>query len=174
MLRGWPKAITVDNGTEFTSRALDDWAYRHGVKLDYTRPGKPTDNGLIESFNGRLRDEFLNVHEFVTLYDLREKMRVWQHDYNHHRPHGSPGHLTPSEFVLKWSVQPRGNCSPVLSRPLSGGTSITNCLFPATNQIPGVHASAPRSMTRVLGACAALALFGLSAKTSPHPTATNH
>ncbi|SUA78818.1 Transposase and inactivated derivatives, IS30 family [Pandoraea pnomenusa] len=74
LLRGWPESITVDNGTEFTSRALDDWAYRRGVKLDYTRPGKPTDNGLIESFNGRLRDEFLNVHEFVTLYDLREKM----------------------------------------------------------------------------------------------------
>ena len=55
--------ITVDNGTEFTSKALDEWAYKRGVKLDYTRPGKPTDNGLIESFNGRLRDEFLNVNE---------------------------------------------------------------------------------------------------------------
>nr|WP_083566129.1 integrase core domain-containing protein [Nitrosovibrio sp. Nv17] len=65
--RGWPKTITVDNGTEFTSRALDEWAYRRGIKLDYTRPGKPTDNGLIESCNGRLRDEFLNVHEFITL-----------------------------------------------------------------------------------------------------------
>jgi putative transposase len=57
--RGWPKAITVDNGTEFISKAQDEWAYKRGVKLDYTRPGKPTDNGLIESFNGRLRDEFL-------------------------------------------------------------------------------------------------------------------
>ena len=80
--RGWPQAITVDNGTEFTSKALDEWAYRRGVKLDYTRPGKPTDNGLIESFNGRLRDEFLNVHEFVTMHDAREKLKAWQDDYN--------------------------------------------------------------------------------------------
>ncbi|MFH7109549.1 IS3 family transposase [Achromobacter xylosoxidans] len=107
VLRGWPKAITVDNGTEFTSRALDDWAYRRGIKLDYTRPGKPTDNGLIESFNGRLRDEFLNVHEFITLHDLQQKLRAWQDDYNHHRPHGSLGHLTPREYVQKWSVQPK-------------------------------------------------------------------
>lgn len=99
--RGWPKAITVDNGTEFTSKALDEWAWRRGVKLDYTRPGKPTDNGLIESFNGRLRDEFLNVNEFITMQDAREKLKAWQHDYNHHRPHGSLGHLTPSEFVKK-------------------------------------------------------------------------
>lgn len=72
LLRGSPKAITVDNGTEFTSRALDDWAYRCGIKLDYTRPGKPTDNGLIESFHGRLRDEFLNLHKFITLHDLQQ------------------------------------------------------------------------------------------------------
>ena len=89
------------NGTEFTSKALDEWAWRRGVKLDYIRPGKPTDNGLIESFNGRLRDEFLNVNEFITMQDAREKLKAWQHDYNHHRPHGSLGHLTPSEFVKK-------------------------------------------------------------------------
>lgn len=104
--RGWPRAITVDNGTEFTSKALDEWAYKRGIKLDYTRPGKPTDNGLIESFNGRLRDEFLNVNEFITMQDVREKLRVWQDDYNHCRPHSSLGHLTPSEFVNRRSVQP--------------------------------------------------------------------
>jgi len=107
-LRGRPKSITVDNGTEFTCRALDDWAYRHGVKLDYTQPGKPTDNGLIESFNGRLRDEFLYVHEFITLYDLREMMQAWQYDNNYHRPDSSLCHLSPSEFVQKWSVKPKG------------------------------------------------------------------
>ncbi len=105
--RGLPKAITVDNGTEFTSKALDEWAYKRGVKLDYTRPGKPTDNGLIESFNGRLRDEFLNVNEFITMHDAREKLRAWQDDYNHHRPHGSLGHLTPSEFATMRSGQPK-------------------------------------------------------------------
>ena len=98
---GLPKAITVDNGTEFTSKALDEWAYKRGVKLDYTRPGKPTDNGLIESFNGRLRDEFLNANAFITMHDLRTKLGSWQEDYNHHRPHGSLGHLTPSEFVKR-------------------------------------------------------------------------
>ena len=107
--RGWPKAITVDNGTEFTSKALDEWAWRRGVKLDYTRPGKPTDNGLIESFNGRLRDELLNVNEFITMQDAREKLKAWQHHYNHHRPHGSLGHLTPSEYARKRSDQQAGS-----------------------------------------------------------------
>lgn len=86
VVRGWPKAIIVDSSTEFTSRALDDWVYRHGVKLDDARPGRPTDNGLIESFNGRLRDEFLNLHEFITLHDLQQKLRAWRDNYSHHRP----------------------------------------------------------------------------------------
>ena len=105
--RALPRAITVDNGTELTSKALDEWAYRRGVKLDYTRPGKPTDNGLIESFNGRLRDEFLNVNEFITMLDVREKLKAWQDDYNHCRPHGSLGNLTPSEFATMRSGQPK-------------------------------------------------------------------
>ena len=96
-----PQAITVDNGTEFTSRALDEWAYRNGVQLDFIRPGKPTENGMIESFNGRLRDEFLNIHTFATIEDVREKLEAWRMDYNHHRPHSSLGHLTPSEFALR-------------------------------------------------------------------------
>lgn len=76
-----------------------------GLSRSHTRPGKPTDNGLIESFNGRLRDEFLNVNGFVTLHDVREKLKAWQDDYNNHRPHGSLGRLTPSEFVNRRSVQ---------------------------------------------------------------------
>ena len=67
--RGWPNAITVDYGTEFTSKVLDKWVYWRGTKLDYTRPGKPTDNDLIEPFNGRLCDEFLSANEFVTQHD---------------------------------------------------------------------------------------------------------
>jgi len=105
--RGLPRAITVDNGTEFTSKALDDWAYKRGVKLNYTRPGKPTDNGLTESFNGRLRDEFLNVNEFITMHDLRVKLGAWQEDYNHHRPHGSLANLTPSEFARNARMRSR-------------------------------------------------------------------
>jgi putative transposase len=94
-----PRSITVDHGTEFTSRALEDWAWQHGVALDFTRPGKPTDNGHIESFNGRLRDECLNVQQFVSLADAKEKIEAWRRDYNQVRPHGSLGHLTPAEFV---------------------------------------------------------------------------
>ena len=104
--RGLPRAITVDNGTEFTPKALDDWAYRRGVKLDFRRPGKPTDSGLIESCSGRLRNECLNTHEFGSMDDLRAKLEAWRHDYSHHRPHGSLGHLTPGEFAKIRSVLP--------------------------------------------------------------------
>jgi putative transposase len=94
-----PISITVDHGTEFTSRALEDWAWRRGVKLDFIRPGKPMENGHIESFNGRLRDECLNVVQFMSLDDARAKIEAWRVDYNHRRPHSSLGHLTPSEFI---------------------------------------------------------------------------
>ena len=94
-----PASITVDHGTEFMSRALEDWAYRRGVALDFTRPGKPTDNGYIESFNGKLRDECLNVHQFADLADAQARIEAWRRDYNEHRPHGSLGHLTPREFA---------------------------------------------------------------------------
>ncbi len=94
-----PRSITVDHGTEFPSRALVDWAYRRGVRLDFTRPGKPTENAFIESFNGRLRDECLNVNQFTSIEDARGKIEAWRIDYNHHQPHGSLGHRTPAEFV---------------------------------------------------------------------------
>jgi putative transposase len=96
-----PASITVDHGTEFMSKALEAWAYYRGVQLDFTRPGKPTDNSHIESFNGRLRDECLNVHQFLSLADAQAKIEAWRHDYNDRRPHGSLGHLTPNEFILR-------------------------------------------------------------------------
>ena len=70
-----PRSITVDHGTEFQSRALEDWAYERGVPLDFIRPGKPVENAFIEAFNGRLRDECLNVHQFASLIDARQKPR---------------------------------------------------------------------------------------------------
>jgi putative transposase len=94
-----PRSITVDHGTEFQSRALEDWAYRRSVQLDFIRPGKPVENAFIESFNGRLRDECLNVYQFASLAEARAIIETWRVDYNHHRPHSSLGHLTPSEFV---------------------------------------------------------------------------
>jgi putative transposase len=97
--RGYPKEITVDNGTEFFSRAMDAWAHRHGVKLDFIRPGRPMENGFIESFNGKLRDECLNGELFSDLVDARRKLEAWRRDYNENRPHSSIGNLTPVEFA---------------------------------------------------------------------------
>ena len=84
---------------EFMSQALEDWAYRRGVQLDFIRPGKPVENAFIEAFNGRLRDECLNVHQFTSLADATEKIEAWRVDYNARRPHSSLGHLTPNELV---------------------------------------------------------------------------
>lgn len=97
--RSLPKAITVDHGTEFTSKALDQWAWDRGVQLDFIRPGKPVENAFIESFNGRLRDECLNVNEFLSIEDARGRIEAWRQDYNDYRPHGALGRLTPSEFA---------------------------------------------------------------------------
>ncbi len=97
--RGYPESITVDNGTEFSSRIMDGWAYKRGVKLDFIRPGKPVDNGYIESFNGRLRDECLNTHLFWSIEDAREKLEKWRVDYNVHRPHSALANLPPAAFA---------------------------------------------------------------------------
>ena len=91
---GYPKEITVDNGTEFFSQAMDQWAYRQGVKLDFIRPGRPMENGFIESFNGKLRDECLNGELFLDLVDARRKLAAWRREYNEERPHSSIGNLT--------------------------------------------------------------------------------
>ncbi|VVE51846.1 transposase [Pandoraea horticolens] len=99
-LRGTPKRIQVDNGSEFISPALDHWAYENGVILDFSRRGKPTDNPFIEPFNSSFRDEYLNVHWFLSLDDAREKIERRPRDYNDFRPHSSPGVLTPREFRL--------------------------------------------------------------------------
>jgi putative transposase len=96
---GTPISITVDHGTEFTSKALEEWAYQRGVKLDFIHPGKPTENSYIELFNGRLRDECLNVTQFTSLEDACHQIETWRIDYNAHRPHSSLGDLTPIEFA---------------------------------------------------------------------------
>ena len=97
--RGLPKRIKVDNGPEFISRALDTWAYLNKVHLDYSRPGKPTDNAHIESFNGSFRDECLNVNWFMSLEDAKTKIETWRMDYNQYRPHSRLTHMTPAEFA---------------------------------------------------------------------------
>jgi putative transposase len=98
-VRGAPESITSDNGSEFTGRAMDNWAHRAGVKLAFIRPGKPVENSYIESFNGRLRDECLNVEVFLDLADARRKLDKWRNDYNQRRPHSALADRTPDEFA---------------------------------------------------------------------------
>lgn len=98
-LRGLPEVITVDNGPEFTSRALDEWAHSHKVKLDFIRPGKPVENGYIESFNGKFRDECLNQNQFVVLAEAEVITQAYRREYNDERPHGSLDGLTPAQFA---------------------------------------------------------------------------
>jgi putative transposase len=92
---GYPTTIRVDQGSEFVSRDLDLWAYTRGVTLDFSRPGKPTDNAFIEAFNGRFRAECLNAHWFMSLEDARQKMEAWRRYYNEERPHGAIGQKAP-------------------------------------------------------------------------------
>ncbi len=94
-----PVKIRVDNGSESTSKRLDQWAYLNGVRLDFSRPGKPTDNGLIEAFNGRLRAECLNENWFLSLNDAEQKIAAWRRHYNEDRPHSALGSLAPEEFA---------------------------------------------------------------------------
>ena len=97
--RGLPEVITVDNGPEFAGKALDEWAYRRGVKLNFIRPGKPVENAFAESFNGRLRDECLNTTWFMSIKHAREVIESWRHDYNEVRPHGSLKGKSPKEYA---------------------------------------------------------------------------
>jgi putative transposase len=99
--RSTPQAIALDNGTEFTCNHFDLWAYARGVRLDFSRPGRPGDNCFIEAFNGRLRDECLNVHWFSGLDDARRKIEDWRRDYNETRPHSSLGDLAPATYVAE-------------------------------------------------------------------------
>ena len=93
---GRPETIVSDNGTELTSRAILEWQNETGIAWHYIAPGKPQQNGFVESFNGKLRDECLNEEVFDSLAHARKILGRWRHDYNHHRPHSSLGGLTPA------------------------------------------------------------------------------
>ncbi len=114
--RGKPKRVFVDNGSEFSGRMFDLWAYHHGVRIEFSRPGKPTDNCFIETFNGSLRDECLNVHWFETLEEAKARIEAWRRDYNESRPHQALREQTPAEFAAQarelegsMSLQTAGN-----------------------------------------------------------------
>jgi putative transposase len=104
--RAVPERIQVDNGSEFISKELDRWAYEKKVVLDFSRPGKPTDNPYIESFNGKFRDECLSVHWFSSLDDVRAKIEDWRNEYNGFRPHYSLRGLAPIEFLALQQNRP--------------------------------------------------------------------
>lgn len=107
--RGLPKAIRTDQGPEFTSRALDRWAYGQGVDLKLIAAGKPTQNAYIESFNGKFRDECLNDHYFNNLAHARAIIAEWRRDYNEARPHSSIGRIPPAEFAARHRLQVRND-----------------------------------------------------------------
>ena len=102
--RGVPKVLFCDNGSEFTSQVMDLWAYRNGVKIDFSRLGKPTDNAFVESFNGTFRSECLNIHWFMDLKEATHLIEAWRHEYNESRPHASLADRTPSEFASQYAA----------------------------------------------------------------------
>lgn len=104
-----PVRIQVDNGSEFILKDMDKWAYDHGVTLDYSRPGKPTDNPYIESFNGSFRDECLNVHWFMSMEDAQDKIDRWRIEDNTFRPHSSLDDMTPEQFEETYEKEARNS-----------------------------------------------------------------
>ena len=100
-VRGLPEVLVTDNGPEFAGQALDVWAYERGVKLHFIQPGKPIQNPIIESFNGKMRDECLNEHWFRTLSEARQTIEAWRRDYNEVRPHSALANRTPQEFTAR-------------------------------------------------------------------------
>jgi len=98
---GQPEAITLDNGTEFNCNHFDRRACQRGIQLDFITPGRPVENSLIESFNGKLRDECLNVHWFQSLAEARTEIEAWRQEYNETRPHSSLGNRAPARYIVE-------------------------------------------------------------------------
>jgi len=116
--RGAPKMLFCDNGSEFSRQAMDWWAYQNGVRIDFSRPGKPTDHAHVESFNGTFRQECLNAHWFMTLSEAKEIIEAWRREYKESRPHRARGEQTPNEFA----------CQVAASRDLTGLEKAENSL----------------------------------------------
>ncbi len=106
--QGLPKRIAVDNGPEFISKVLDAWAHEHGVQLEFSRPGKPTDNAFIESFNSRLRQDCLNQHWFHSIKEAQTFIEAWRQDYNTNHPHSALGYAAPEAFARHWRATADG------------------------------------------------------------------
>jgi putative transposase len=143
-VRGVPESITTDNGSEFAGRAMDGWAHQAGVKLDFIRPGRPVQNGFIESFNGRLRDECLNAEIFLNLMDAREKLEYWRRDYNQKRPHSSLADRTPEEFAHALGCRPFALPSMNKAEPLACHGSANAGQKPPALDTPAALPSDPK------------------------------
>jgi putative transposase len=145
--RGVPQAIRCDNGPEFTSRHFLAWCVERGIELVHIQPGKPTQNAYVESFNGRLREECLNVSWFQNLFDARCKIAAWRKEYNEERPHSSLGYRTPEEFAREVGGEKgcgkgapgktKGRFSPTLGNPAEGAG------FPLSHSLDGDGVSNP-------------------------------
>lgn len=115
LVRGRPRAIVCDNGPEFVSLALDQWACQHGIHLDFIRPGRPVENCFIESFNGKLRDECLNQYHFATLHEAQQRIETWRQEYQTERPHKGLGQRTPAEYAALFTPE-EGHSSSLILR----------------------------------------------------------
>jgi Integrase core domain len=149
-LYGRPKRIRVDNGPEFISKELDLWAYLHGVELDFSRPGKPTDNAFAESFNGKFRTECLNAYWFLSLDDARSKCDAWRTEYNEDRPHSTIGNQTPVAWALAsgQACLTRGRNSREFSLRVVQCWGQVHCrgrLYPNLDEIQGLMCERPPS-----------------------------
>ena len=113
--KGLPNSIRVDNGPEFISKALDEWAYRNNVKLDFIHPGKPVENAYVESFHGKFRDECLNENYFSDIQEAKNKIEEWRIEYNTFRPHSSLDYKTPEEFLKQCEQEKLNQNAPKLS-----------------------------------------------------------
>jgi putative transposase len=116
LVRGRPRAIVCDNGPEFVSLALDQWASAQGIRLDFIRPGHPVENCFIESFNGKLRDECLNQHHFTSLAEAQQQIEAWRREYHTERPHRGLGQRTPAEYAALFTPE-EGHSSTGILRP---------------------------------------------------------
>ena len=114
LVRGRPAAIVCDNGPEFVSQALDQWADGHQIRLDFIRPGHPVENCFIESFNGKLRDECLSQHHFDSLTEARATIEAWRQEYHTERPHRGLGQRTPAEYALLFTPNDDQELEPIL------------------------------------------------------------
>jgi len=132
-LRGRPQSLLTDNGPEFAGLALDRWAHERQVSHRFIAPGKPTQNAHVESFNGKLRDECLNEHEFLSLSHARELLEAFREDYNHQRPHSSLDKMTPAEFARRAS--PHGGSCPLTNPPLATSSLNTTTQSPTQDSL---------------------------------------